>query len=226
MTAYFTIISVRFNQTLSLLKHLRQIEKKMREDLQTNKKKVVLSPHKMNSELINPKSNQVSDILQNVIQIIEENGFTIQALKPPELKGTEENIFPVQVLLNGPVIQFVSLLTHLSQANWTTGIHDFSFQIVNNDEANIEMTLLVLKQTANASAIAPKNLSEPFKVIGYVHDDKKFYALLLLPDGKTQIVKQGSNISNQNARVIGLSENEVIISQGQQSRPRSYKLSP
>jgi len=175
------------------------------------------APHKINkpNALSAPTLNKISDILQNIIHVIESNGFTIQTLKPPELKGTEENIFPVQLSLSGPANQILPLLTHLSQDNWTIGIGDFSLQIENNDKANIEITLLILKKTVCENKMTPTYLSDSLKVIGYLHDAEHFFALLLLPDGKTQIVQQGSTIRDKNARIIGLSESEVIILQGQ-----------
>lgn len=259
---FFIIMYLYFRPQINELNHLHQIEKNIRLDLQkiNNEKDTSLYMHKNNKikTELKSKPNKISDILQDIIQIIEENGFTIQTLKPPELKGAEENIFSVKLLLDGSVKQMASLLTHLSRDNWTIGIQDFSLKVKNDNDtnvendnkasiennnktsiennngtslesdsrANIEITILILKQQPSEEAFSSKPLPEPFKIIGYVHDDNHFFALLLLPNGKTQIVQQGSTIGEYNARIINLSENAVIISQGQQQIQLLQKLSP
>ncbi len=67
--------------------------------------------------------------------------------------------------------------------------------------------LLVINHSSNKL-----NYSKPnFKLVGYIYQKDRFWGLLMLPDGQVIAVQAGTVINNENARVISVSENKIIL---------------
>lgn len=65
---------------------------------------------------------------------------------------------------------------------------------------------------------------QQLKLVGYVHEKQNFWALVMLPNAKTVEVTCGEKIGLENATILKLDEQEVLIDISGQKKKISYSL--
>jgi len=231
------VFSYDLNRSDKLLIYCRQDEERLQKKYQNmshamnvqkeREKQIILN--KIPYELI---SLNTSETLLKLVRSIEDIGYKVLALQPSAMsKMFNVNVLPVKIVIAGDLSRIDQILVYLSRANLNVGIRNFSLSIDEKSDVVMKMDAVLwgaffvpLSSTVQStdpslSKYEQSNFTIPLqqmKLVGYLHDNTDFMALLMFPNGKTQSIRMGSLVGVEHGRVVDMSENKVVISVGQQ----------
>jgi type IV pilus assembly PilP-like protein len=225
------------------LNRLSHLEKKLSLDLQKKRSALFVQPLQNKTNRIERPYDVISlkntDILMSMVHVIEGCGFMVQTVQPLPIQTIMRvTILPIKMVLVGDIHQLATLLSHLRSdylsagISFSAGTSDFSLNVNEHDTVTIDMTMLVFgvhlislphrEEKENSTKSSPSDVNEwihtisidQLKLVGYLHNQYSCRALVMFPNGKTKAVQIGETIGIEAARIVNITENEVVLTAG------------
>lgn len=218
---------VDFKEKIIRLAQLQQTEKKLSKELQAkdqplDKKNIMANSTSLIDLSPGPNSLKVTEVLLKLIRAIEDNNYTVQTLQPLSIQTIAGMpVLPIKILVQGSLRQLSRMLMSF-MSHFRMGVSDFSLQVDEQGMAVLEMSVLIvcLPSTNTVSLEQEKQINtaslEQIKYVGYMQNDQHFWALIMLPNGKTLAITVGSAIGAKNWHVLKVSAEKIIVAMGSQ----------